>query len=279
MGETEAEIYQHFDFAYIEPELRELQGEFEAAKAGQLPHLVTLKDIKGDLQMHTTASDGLNSLEEMAAASQKLGYEYIAITDHSPAVRVAGGLSAVELKKHLKAIEQVDQKYPNLKIFKSAEVDILKDGSLDYPDEILALLDLVLVSVHSSFKLDEAKQTERILKAFDNPYVKIWAHPTGRLLLKREGIKVDLEKIMNKAKDKGIVMEINADPARLDLDDVNARRAKDLGLKISIATDAHDTQSLNFMKYGINQARRAWLEPKEVINTWNLEKLKKFLNL
>lgn len=276
-GETEAEIYEKLGLPYIEPELRENRGEFEAAEEGKLPKLIKLSDIKGDLHSHTVLTDGKNTLEEMAKTAQKLGYKYIANTEHSKRVTVAGGLDAEQVIENIKRIDKLNEKFDNFTILKGIEVDILEDGTLDLPDDVLKELDVVLGAIHYRFNLSREKQTERILKAMDNPYFNILAHPTGRLINEREPYDIDLEKIMQKAKENNCILEINAQPSRLDLNDIHSRAAKEMGVKLVISTDAHSTSQFDFMRYGIGQARRGWIEKKNVINTRNIDELKKLI--
>jgi DNA polymerase (family 10) len=264
---TEADIYEKLKLAYIEPELRENTGEIEAAEKGKLPKLLQLSDIRGDLQMHTTASDGKNTIEEMAEAAKKLGYEYIALTDHSKAVTVANGMDEKRTLEQIKKIRAAQSRVPGIHLLAGIEVDILKNGKLDLDDEVLAQLDCVVASVHSYMNLERAEMTDRILAAIENPYTQIIAHPTGRLVLRREPFDYDMEKILDAAKKHGVAMETNAYPDRLDLKDVHLRMAKDRGVKVVISTDSHNTLNLNYMKYGVETARRGWLEKRDVINT------------
>jgi len=266
-GRTEEEIYAKLKLPYIEPELREMRGEIEAAEAGKLPDLVTLAAIKGDLQMHTTASDGHNSIEEMAQAARELGREYIALTDHSQALAMAKGLDEKRALEQIKKIRAAQERVRGIRLLAGIEVDIRKDGSLDLDNEVLAQLDVVVASVHSYMNLEPAEMTERILAAIGNPYTQIIAHPTGRLLLRREPFVYDMEKVFAAAAKAGVAMECNAYPDRLDLGDVHLRLAKQYGLKIVISTDSHSTGNLAFMKYGVITARRGWIEKKDVINT------------
>jgi len=266
-GRTEEEIYAKLKLDYVPPELRENTSEIAAAEQHKLPHLVTLKDIKGDLQMHSTASDGKNSIEEMAEAARKLGHEFIAITDHSKAVTVANGLDERRATAHIKKIHGLSEKELGIRVLAGAEVDILKDGELDYSDEILAQLDVVVCSVHSYFNLDRAAMTERILAAIENPYTQIIAHPTGRLLLRRDPFDYDMEKVLDACAKHSVAMECNSYPDRLDLKDVYLRMCKERGVKVVISTDAHNTGNLSFIRYGVTMARRGWLEKKNVINT------------
>jgi DNA polymerase (family X) len=266
-SKTEEEIYAKLKLDYIEPELRENLGEIEAAEQHKLPKLVTLADIRGDLQMHTTASDGRNSIEEMGEAAKALGYEYIALTDHSKAVTVANGLDERRTLAQIKKIREAQERVPGIRLLAGAEVDILKNGLLDLDNEVLAQLDVVVASVHSYMNLERAAMTDRMLAAIENPYTQIIGHPTGRLVLRREPFDYDMEKILDAAQKHGVVMECNAYPDRLDLKDVHLRMAKQRGLKIVISTDSHATKQLALMKYGVTTARRGWIEKTDVINT------------
>ena len=270
---TEEEIYAKLGLDYIPPELRENTGEIDAAAEHRLPDLIELADMRGDLQMHTTASDGKNSIEEMALAAKDLGYEYISLTDHSKAVTVANGLDEKRTLEQIKKIHAANAKSLGIRVFASSEVDILKTGKLDLDDEVLAQLDVVLVSIHSYMNLERAEMTERILAAIENPYTQIIAHPTGRLVLRREAYAYDMERILDAAREHGVIMECNASPERLDLKDTHLRMAKERGVKIVISTDAHTTRGLLAMRYGVQMARRGWLEKKDVINTLSTEKL------
>ena len=266
-GRTEEEIYSKLKLDYIPPELRENTGEIAAAEQHRLPKLITLKDIKGDLQMHTTASDGKNSIEEMAEAARQLGHQYIALTDHSKAVTVANGLDEKRMAAHIKKIHAANEKDLGIRLLAGAEVDILKDGDLDYSNDILAQLEVVVCSIHSYFNLDRAAMTDRMLAAIENPYTQIIAHPTGRLLLRREGFEYDMEKVLEACAKHGVAMECNSYPDRLDLKDVHLRMCKDRGVKVVISTDSHNTGNLAFIRYGVTMGRRGWLEKKDVINT------------
>jgi DNA polymerase (family 10) len=270
-GRTEEEIYGKLKLDYVPPELRENTGEIEAAEHHKLPKLVERKEIKGDLQMHTTASDGKATIEEMAEAARKLGHEYIAITDHSKAVTVANGLNEKRMEAHAKALRATDAKGLGIRVLVGSEVDILKDGSLDYPDEILAQIDVVVCSVHSYMNLDKDEMTARMLKAIENPYTQIIAHPTGRLLLRREGFDYDMEKVLDACAKHGVAMECNSYPDRLDLKDVYLRMCKERDVKVVISTDSHSTGNLAFIKYGVTMARRGWLEQRDVLNTLPVE--------
>jgi len=270
-SKTEEDIYAKLKLKYIPPELRENTGEIEASETGKLPHLIELKDIRGDLHMHTVASDGRNTIEEMAAAAKDRGYEYIALTDHSKAVTVANGLDEKRATKQIAKIHAAQKKISGIRLLTGMEVDILKDGRLDMDDELLAQLDVVITSVHSYMNLEKAAMTERILAAIENPYTQIIAHPTGRLVLRRDPFDYDMQKIFEAAKRHGVVMECNSHPDRLDLKDVHLRAARDAGVKLIIDTDSHATSHLDLMKYGVGTARRGWVEKKDVINTLPLD--------
>ncbi len=276
-GREEEDIYGALSLALVPPELRENRGEIEAARDGHLPELVTLDDIRGDLHAHTTASDGTSSLEEMAEAAKAMGYDYLAITDHSQHATVANGLDEKRLAAQLDEIDRLNDGIEGIRILKSCEVDILTDGTLDLPDSILKRLDLTVCSVHYHFDLASKAQTERILRAMDNRHFNILGHPTGRLVGEREPYPLDLDRIIEAAKERGCFLEVNAHPIRLDLDDVHCRAARDLGVKVSIATDAHSTTGLSVMRFGVDQARRGWLEKADVLNTYPWTKLKKML--
>jgi DNA polymerase (family 10) len=277
-GRTEAHIFKHVGLPFIPPELRENSGEIEAAEKGDLPRLIELSDIKGDLQMHSTASDGANTIEQMAEFARDLGYEYIAITDHSKAVRVAGGLNDEELAEHIKAIRKANRGKAGIEILSGVEVDILPDGRLDLSDEVLAQCDVVVAAVHSRFNMTEDEMTRRVLKGIANPNVNILAHPTGRIINEREPFEIDMEAIISEAGKRKVALELNAHPDRLDLKDVHCRQAKEAGTRVSTNTDSHADQQLRNMRYGIATARRGWLEPGDVINTYGLAKLRKFLS-
>jgi len=271
-GRSEEEIYAKLKLDYIPPELRENAGEIEAAEKHKLPKLIELKDMRGDLQMHTTASDGKNSIEEMAEAARALGHKYVAITDHSKAVTVANGLDEKRMEAHIKKLRTVDEKGLGIRVLVGSEVDILRDGSLDYSDETLAEIDVVVCSIHSYFNLDRTEMTERMLAAIENPYTQIIGHPTGRLLLKREELPYDMEKVLDACAKHGVAMECNSYPDRLDLKDVYLRMCKERGVKVVISTDSHNASNLSFIRYGVTTARRGWLEKKDVINTLPSEK-------
>jgi DNA polymerase (family 10) len=276
-GRTEEQIYKLFGMPYIEPELREDRGELQAALKDRLPRLVERRDLKGDLHSHTKATDGRYTAEEMAEAAKARGYEYLAISDHSKRVTMAHGLDAARLAQSIKAIDKLNGRLKGITLLKSIECDILADGSLDLPDDILAQLDVVVCSVHYNFNLSKDKQTERVLRALDNKRVNIFGHPTGRLINERPGYEIDLEKVMRAAVERGCFLELNAHPDRLDLDDVHCQTAKKMGLKIALSTDAHSVDDLDLMRFGLGQARRGWLEAADVINTRPLAELRKLL--
>jgi DNA polymerase (family 10) len=276
-GRTEAEIYKLFGMPYIEPELREDRGELQAALKGRLPHLVEIGDIRGDLHAHTKNTDGRFTAEEMAAAAKALGYEYLAISDHSKRVSIARGLDEKRLAKAIKGIDKLNARLKGITLLKAIECDILADGSLDLPDSILRELDLVVGSVHYNTKMTKEKQTERVIRALDSPYVHILGHPSGRLINERPAYDIDLEKVMRAAVERGCFMELNSHPDRLDLDDIHCQMAKQMGLKVALSTDAHSKDDLSLMRFGIGQARRGWLEPADVINTRPLPELRKLL--
>ena len=271
---TEEEVYKTLGLPWIPPELREDRGEVQAAKAGKLPVLIEVKDIRADLQVHSTWSDGKLSMREMARAAAKRGIKVIAFTDHSVSLGVTGGLSMEDHEKQKAEIEKVQKELGNsILILHATEVEIKADGSLDYPDEFLASLDLVLASLHTSLRQPREKVTQRLLNAIRNPHVDIIGHPTGRLIPEREPADLNMDAVLTAAAESGVALEINAHPSRLDLDDVYARRAKEMGIPISINTDAHSEDNLDMLFYGVAIARRAWLTAEDVINTWPTEKL------
>ena len=276
-SQTEKSMYEKLGLRYIEPEMREDRGEFEASRENRLPSLVTLEDIRGDLHMHTSETDGRYPVEEMVEAAREKGYEYVAVSDHSKRVAMAGGLNEKRLVAQMEKIDALNGEIKNFRILKSIEVDILEDGSLDLPEEILNELDLVVCSVHYHRNLPREKQTSRILKAMDHPCFNILAHPTGRIIQERKPIDVDLEKVMEGAVERGCFLEINSAPDRLDLNDEHIRMAGDMGLKLAVSTDAHTLNHLNNMRYGVDLARRGWLEKEDVINTRSWSALKKLL--
>jgi DNA polymerase (family 10) len=275
-GEKEGDVFERVGLAYIPPELREDQGEVEAAKEGRIPNLVDVSDIKGDLHVHTKWSDGKDSIAEMAESGASLGYEYIAVADHSPAVGIAGGIKVENIAKRQEEIARVNKKFDaegvKFRVLSASEVDIKSDFSLDFPDAILESLDLVVGAVHTKFSQDRETMTKRIVTAMENPHVDIIAHPTGRVLGKRDPYEVNMERLMEAAKDTGTILELNAFPDRLDLNDIHCRMAKDYGVRVAISTDAHDAAQMGpVIKYGVATARRGWLEAKDVVNTRGLE--------
>lgn len=276
-GETEQEVYDAVELPYIEPELREDRGEIKAAENGSLPELITLKDIHGDLHVHTNRTDGHHTLKEIAQAAAEHGYEYIAITDHSQRLSMVHGLKPEDVEDQIAQIDEFNKNNDDIVFLKGSEVDILEDGSLDLPDDLLKKLDIVVCSVHSKFNLSSKEQTERIIHAIENPYTTIIAHPTGRRIHERESYEVDMEKIMKAAKKHTCCLELNAHPERLDLTDIYCKMAKDMGVTLAISTDTHRINDLDYMRYGIGQARRGWLEKSDVLNTKTLKQLQKYL--
>jgi DNA polymerase (family 10) len=275
---TEADVYAQLKMAYVEPELREDRGEVEAALRNELPQLIELSDIKGDLHTHTTASDGTNTIDEMAEAAIGRGYAFLGITDHSKAQTIANGLTAERLLKHAKAIRQAAERYKgDIRLLAGCEVDILADGTLDFPDEVLAELDFVVASPHLALKQDEQKATDRIKRAIENRYVTIIGHPTGRLIGQRDGLPLRFDQLFPLAAANGTAMEINAGYPRLDLNEAHARAAVAAGVRLSINTDAHSTAGLGGLQYGLNVARRAWVTKVNVINCLTVAKLEAFI--
>ncbi|HAN90661.1 MAG: DNA polymerase/3'-5' exonuclease PolX [Nitrospira sp.] len=276
-GETEESVYASLGLPWIPPELREGRGEIDAAKAGRLPHLVDLQDLKGDLHAHTRATDGRNSLQEMAEAARLRGLRYFAITDHSRRLTMAKGLDSARLLQQTEAIDRLNATLSGITILKGIEVDILEDGNLDLPDEVLGRLDLVVGAVHSRFNLSNRRQTERIMKAMDHPHFSILAHPSGRLIGRREPYEVDMLRIIRKARERRCFLEINAHPERLDLTDIHCRMAKEEGVLLAVNTDAHSMLDLENARFGVGQARRGWLEKTDVLNTRPYAELRKLL--
>jgi DNA polymerase (family X) len=274
---TEAEIYARLGLAYIAPELREDTGEIEAAEKGELPNLVEVGDVRGDLHVHTNWSDGRGTIETMAEAAIEIGYEYLVFCDHSQSLKVANGLSPARLIEKLEAVRAADEKYPEIRLLCGSEVDILKDGTLDYEDGLLSKLDFVVASVHTSFRMGEAAMTERVVRAMNNPYVRTVAHPTGRLLSRRDPYEVNVSRLILEAKATNTALELNSAPDRLDLAVPYTREAVSAGVKITIDTDAHDEPGLGFVKFGVVQARRAWVEKESVINCLPLTKFEEHL--
>ncbi|MDD4856598.1 MAG: DNA polymerase/3'-5' exonuclease PolX [Candidatus Krumholzibacteria bacterium] len=266
-GRTEEEVYRVLGLPYIPPELREDSGEIEAALAGTLPALVELKDIRGDLHCHSNFSDGAATLKEIAASGKKKGYSYILITDHSQSLHIAGGLSPERLRKQLGEIDSINATLRGFKLLRGSEVDILPDGSLDMSEELLKRLDVVYIAIHSKFKMDRGAMTKRVVRAMENPYANVLAHPTGRLLGMRDAFDIDMQEVIRAAARTGTAIEINAHPARLDLDAAACRAAAAAGVMIGIGTDTHVLSELDYMIYGLGTARRGWLTAANILNT------------
>jgi DNA polymerase (family 10) len=276
-GKSEEEVYEKLGLPFIPPEMREDRGEVAFAMGGQLPMLVTQADIRGDLHVHSDWTDGTATIADMAAGAQAMGYEYIALTDHSRRVAMVHGLDPARLSRQLRMIDRLNDKSSGFTILKGIEVDILKDGRLDLPDSSLSKLDVVVASVHSYFDLPREAQTARLIRAMENRHVSIIAHPTGRLIGEREPYGLDMDRVLQAARECGCFLEINAEPDRLDLDDIHAHAAKTVGVKLAISTDAHSVNALKFMRYGVDQARRGWLTADDVLNTRSLAELKRLL--
>jgi DNA polymerase (family 10) len=276
-GATEEEVYKKLGLAYIPPELREDRGEIALAKVNQLPHLVTVADIRGDLHVHSDWTDGTAKIEEMAAVAQACGYEYMALTDHSRRVAMAHGLDPARVVRQIHEVDKLNAKLKGFTILKGIEVDILKDGRLDLPDLILSRLDVVVASVHSFFDLPREVQTDRVVRALKNRHVSILGHPTGRLIGEREPYDIDMERVIAAAHERSCYLEINSEPDRLDLNDIHAHAAKSKGVKVASSTDAHSINAFQYMRFGIDQARRGWLTANDVINTRSLADLQKLL--
>jgi len=276
-GKSEEEMYRLLGMDYIEPVLREDRGEIDAAVSGRLPRLIMLEDVKGDLHTHSEWSDGFLQIEEVALAAKERGYEYVAITDHSKGLGIANGLTEEKLLEQISVVDRINKKMKGIRVLKGVEVDIRSDGTLDFDNDILEKLDIVVASIHSGFKQSSGKITGRLVSAMKNPYVTIIAHPTGRLIGEREAYDVDLGKIFKVAAGTGTTLEINAHPARLDLNDINAREAKRLGVSLAICTDMHSAANFDLIHYGISVSQRGWIEKRDVINTMGLNVLTKFL--
>lgn len=276
-GKTEEEMYRIIGMNYIEPVLREDSGEVEAALKGDIPRLIELDDIKGDLHVHSDWSDGSHPIEEIASAAKALGYEYLAVTDHSKGLGIANGLSGERILEQIEEIDRVNKRMKGIRILKGVEVDIRSDGKLDLNNDVLQKLDLVVASIHSGFRQSPAKLTGRLIGAMRNPLVTIIAHPTGRLIGEREAYELDLGQLFAVAARTGTALEINAHPSRLDLNDLNVREAKKCGVPLVICSDMHSTRDFGLMHYGISVAQRGWIEKKDVVNTMSLNALKKFL--
>jgi DNA polymerase (family 10) len=277
-GKTEKEVYLTLGLEYIPPELREARGEVEAAREGKLPHLIEVGDLKGDLQMHSTWSDGADEIEKMAATAQQRGYEYMAFTDHSVSVGIANGLSEERFRRQWKAIDELNEKLKPFRILKSVEAEVRSDGTLDYDKAFFDNFDMVGASIHQAYRQSPEKLTERAIMALSHPSVDVLFHPTNRLIGKREGNPLDLPKVIAAARDNGKMLEIDGSPMRMDLDEVWARRAMEEGVSLIIDSDAHSTGELGNVEYGVTVARRAWLEKKDVANTLPLKGLLKRLS-
>ena len=278
-GGNEEEIYKKLGLAFIEPELRENRGEIEAAKKNKLPNLVKHGDIKGDLHVHSNYSDGFETIEAITEKSMRLGYQYVGITDHSQSLRVVHGLSREQIVKKKKEIEKINKKLDNFRILCGTECDIKPDGTLDYDNSILKMFDFVIIGIHTGFKMSREDATNRIIKGMENKYATILAHPTCRLMMKREPLYLDMEKIFEAAKETNTYLEINAFPDRLDLNDYYTKLAKEQKVKFSVGTDAHALNHMDFMRYGVATARRGWLEKKDILNTHTLREIEKILDL
>ncbi|MFP4680184.1 MAG: DNA polymerase/3'-5' exonuclease PolX [Chitinispirillaceae bacterium] len=276
-GKEESDVFRAVGLPYIPPELREDAGEIEAAQKGRLPDLIEADDIRGDLHAHTNYTDGKVPLEEMVEAAKAMGYEYVAITDHSQRLAMTGGLDEVALRGQISRIDRLNQKLRGFTVLKGIEVDILENGELDLPDSVLRELDLCVCSIHSRFNLSFQKQTDRILRAMDNPHFTIFGHPTGRIVNRRMPYEYDFEKVVRRAAQRGCFLEINSSPDRLDIHDHLVRTAASAGVKIAVNTDAHNTGDLKFIRFGVGQARRGWLSSEDVVNTRSLKKLRELL--
>lgn len=276
-GKTEEDVYKTLDMQWIPPEMRENRGEIKAALEGELPHIVAYGDVKGDLQTHSTWSDGVNTIEEMVGEARSLGHDYIAITDHMGSLKVAGGMERGEVLQQKKEIERVRGQYEDIHVLHGGEANIMKDGSLDVGKEILEELDIVLASIHSSFRMSEKDMTNRVVKAMENEYVNILAHPTCRKIYRREPININMAKMLEAARENKVILEINADPERLDLKDTNVKKAVDQGVKLSIGTDSHTKNSLRYWELGAAVARRGWAKKEDIVNTYSFEELQRTL--
>lgn len=276
-GETERDVYAAVGLPFIPPELREAQGEIEAAEKRRLPKLLELDDIRGDLHVHTSASDGVDDLRDMALAAKERGYAYLAIADHTRHARIARGLTPRRLARQIDAIDALNEKLTGVRILKCSEVDILADGSLDMTDSVLARLDLTVCAIHFDFNLSAEKQTERIIRAMDHPAFSVLAHPTCRLIGERDPMRVNMEKLIAAARERGCFLEVNGQPERLDLKDIHCRMAKEQGVKLALSTDAHAAAQLDYMRFSVSQARRGWIEKDDVINTRSWRDLKRLL--
>jgi DNA polymerase (family 10) len=276
-GASEASVYRALGLPFIEPELREGRGEIEAARNNRLPRLVAFADLRGDLHSHTKESDGYDTLEAMAEAARARGLRYLAITEHSKRLALARGLDAGRLARQMVRIDEFNARLTGIELLKGVEVDILENGALDLPDAVLKRLDLVVGAIHHRFDLSREKQTDRLLRAMDHPCFSILAHPTGRLIDERAAYDIDLPRVIRKARERGCFLELNAHPARLDLDDIACRMARDEGVLVSINSDAHSTMEFDNLRLGVGQARRGWLRPADVLNTRSLDELRPLL--
>jgi len=273
-GPTEEGIYEALGLAWVEPELRELRGELDAAENGRLPRLLSEGDLLGDLHMHTTATDGRDTLEAMAAEAHRRGYRYVAITDHSKALAMANGLDERRALEHAARVRALNGRYENLTLLAGIECDLLADGTLDLADDCLAQLDIVVASIHSNFTQEEAQATDRVLRAIDCPYVDVLGHPTGRRLFKREPIAMDVPRVLAAAVERGVALELNGQAERMDLGDVHVRLARELGARFVVSSDAHSIDSFNNVRWSVRMARRGWLTPADVLNTYPLDTLR-----
>lgn len=276
-GKTEEEVYNTLNMQWIPPEMRENRGEIDAALEGELPRIVDYDEIRGDLQTHTTWSDGDNTIEEMVEEARRLGHEYISITDHVGSLKIAGGMEREEILQQKKEIERVREEYNDIHVLHGCEANVMKDGNLDVGKEILQEMDLVLASIHSSFRMSEKDMTNRVVKAMENDYVNILAHPTCRKIYKREPINVNLERMLEASRENNVIVEINADPERLDLKDTNVKKAVEQGVKLSIGTDAHNRNSLHYWELGAAVARRGWAKKEDIVNTYNFKQLNRII--
>jgi DNA polymerase (family 10) len=275
-GKEEEDVYRSLGIDWIEPELREDRGEIEAAQKGRLPKLVQESEIKGDLHVHSKWSDGTSTIEEIAKVAQKRGYQYVALCDHSKSLKIAHGLDESRLMKQIEEIDRINEKLKGFKILKGTELDILADGKLDFPDKILKRLDIAVAAIHSGFKQDKRKMTKRIIRALENPYIHILAHPSGRLLGARDPYEVEVEELMEAAKKYAKALEINAYFERLDLNDIHCKKAKEMGIRVGIGTDAHHLDQMWMISLGVAVAKRGWLETKDVLNTLSLKEILKW---
>jgi DNA polymerase (family 10) len=275
---SEEEVYAALGLEYITPELREGTGEIEAARQGTLPDLITRESIKGDLHVHTEWSDGSDSIQDMAMAARAAGYEYVALCDHSQSLHIANGLSIERLRSQMTLIDEINDTLEDFTVLKGSEVDILADGSLDLPDDVLEDLDIVVGSVHTSMRQEPDIITRRVISALENEHLTILAHPTSRILGRREPTALDIDRVIEAAKEHGKVLEVNAYPDRLDLSDEHVRKAMDAGVMISIDTDAHSSPELSFMEYGVHNARRGWATKARTLNTLSYDALREYLD-